>query len=367
VKTIMQTSRNGTVLIVVAGVSALLASLALTFLVRMRGDVEESEQLIRYAQAKLMLAAACNYVQEASRMGWSPYSVNPLKDPVSRRPPRISPDSATSSYHEEAFGWIDVRDGSTGPKNRRGQGTPDVDPANVWFSPAAEHDRRRPGGTRPGWPEVGSIARCPMYGMVRPPYAVQLTAAYNPMSTTSADPNVFCYPLLINPDPQPVVANGWRGAASAAAVSGTNYAQFEAGDHTPLARTTGRSWFRVLRDGPATFVLTCGGGASMGFRDWQEVEDLNQTALFGGDQQTFETAATSEVRLWYRIEWSAAVMETTYHNLEHEIIRNIEHYESWPANSSQSWVFSRRTQTWAKNPVGTIRWIQRLVTAPTYW
>ena len=62
--------RHGTILIIVAAISALMASLALTFLVRMRSDVQESETLMREAQAHIMLTAACQYIQEAARLGY---------------------------------------------------------------------------------------------------------------------------------------------------------------------------------------------------------------------------------------------------------------------------------------------------------
>ncbi len=89
------TTRRGTVLIVVAGLSALLASSALIFLISVRGDVEDMNLLQREAQARIMLTAACNYIQEASRLGWEPAA-------------------STSTEHTEAFGWIDVRDGAWG-------------------------------------------------------------------------------------------------------------------------------------------------------------------------------------------------------------------------------------------------------------
>jgi hypothetical protein len=94
-----------------------------------------------------------------------------------------------------------------------------------------------------------------------------------------------------------------------------------------------------------------------------------QTGLFGGisGQPLFENLKATEIRLFYRIEWTAAAMETSYHNLHHEIATDTEHYETWPPNSAHTWSASRRTQTWAKNPVGTIRWIQRLTQEPTNW
>jgi len=311
-------SRSGTVLIVVAGVSALLASLALAFLARMRSDTEESQYLLQYAQAKIMLAAACNYVQETSRLGWDNYPGSPMIDGY--------------KIHEEAFGWVDVRDGSIGPKGRTGL----------------------PLATMSGneWPAIGSHVCCPMHRLKLPPYATRLDAGFNLMATDNPASPDYCYPLLKNPDPRPA--------------NDTSYKTFADGDRNRVPDTTGRAWFRVYRDGPGTFIVTCGAGGSEGFKSWGEMSSLEQ-AQFNNDQSYFYGLRATEVRLHYRIEWTAAVTEVTYHNLQHEIARATEHYETWPPNASHTWSSSRRTQTWMKNPVGTIRWIQRLVNEPSFW
>jgi len=88
-----------------------------------------------------MLMAACNYVLEASRLGYD--------YPRGQLP--------ADNKHREGFGWIDVRDGSIGPKDAAGQ---------LLF-------------TQPGqWPAPESAVRCPMYVMKQPPFAVQQTIAY---------------------------------------------------------------------------------------------------------------------------------------------------------------------------------------------
>jgi hypothetical protein len=109
-------SRQGTILIIVAGVSALLAALALAFLARMRSDTEESQYLLQHAQAKIMLAAACNYVQETSRLGWDRYPFPTAANPSPPAPSTPTVDGL--NIHEEAFGWVDVRTGETGPLNK---------------------------------------------------------------------------------------------------------------------------------------------------------------------------------------------------------------------------------------------------------
>ena len=334
--------RSGTVLIIVAGISALLAGLALTFLVRMRSDVEESRFVIQYAQAKIMLAAGCNYIQESSRIGW-----DRTKDPS---PPTSIPTVDGLKIHEEAFGWVDVRNGQTGPLNRAFQP----------LAPSVGADK---------WPNIGTFVRCPMFVRKIPPYATKLNTGFNPMLTQDPASADYCYPLLRYPDPQPVINNAWTHA-NPQNVSNTKYADYIKGDPTPIQSSLGKAWFRVFRDGPATFIITCGSGGTNGFKTWDEVVKENQTNYFGGptNRATFDTYRASELRLYYRVEWSAAGIETSYHNLQHEVGTRVEHYESYPPNSSHTWSgSSRRTQTWIKSPVGTIRWIQRLNSEPTFW
>src|SRR5476651_1933059 len=87
-----QHARRGAVLILVAGVAGLMVALSVAFLTRMRSDAEENMLIVREAQARIMLTAACSYIQEASRLGYD------------------------QGNHEEAYGWIDVRNGKLGPK-----------------------------------------------------------------------------------------------------------------------------------------------------------------------------------------------------------------------------------------------------------
>jgi hypothetical protein len=177
----------------------------------------------------------------------------------------------------------------------------------------------------------------------------------------------------------PVVTNGWpqssaTGTVAAAlyddGVGGATLNDFVHGNPIPREQTTGKSWFRVYRDGPATFVLTCGSGGTMGYRDYAEASSPNGPGgtkvaqMFNNDKSYFDSLLSVETRLWYRIEWSSAVMELTYHNLQHGDLWNQEHYMMWPPNASYTWWVGNRTQTWAKNPVGTIRWIERLQMEP---
>ena len=343
-------ARHGTVLIIAAAISALLASLALAFLARMRSDVEESSYVVRYAQAKIMLQAGINYVQESSRLGWDTHYPNSIpRGALTSNVLGSSQDPEIDTYvvHEEAYGWVDVRDGKIGPCNRFG----------VPMFPNLNN------GTT--WPCVGSSVRCPMYVMKIPPYATRLDVGYNLMQTkvSTADPT-YCQPLLRYPDPQPVIANGWS-ASLPDNTSNTNYANFKKGDETPVAQSVNMSWFRVYRDGPATFIITCGSGGTGGFKSWAEMT-TNDKLYFNNDPSYFENLRNSEVRLWYRIEWSASVVDNGYRSVSWTSGLAIkEHYLSVPPNGSIT--PENVTSGWIKNPVGTIRWIQRLIKEPSFW
>jgi hypothetical protein len=398
--------RHGTILILVAGVSALLASMTLVFLLRMRTDSEESIGVLQLAQAKIMLAAACNYVQEASRLGWDAnYPYYGTAPSTSNPPPTVAPiqlsngtgvispldgsvrvpSPATLYGHQETYGWVDVRDGSIGPNYRAPAswtpGTPFSTYAAYNTTPQLSDGH---GWMRPYWPAMGSVAICPMYVMQRPPYATQLTAVYNPIDTnfpTSTSPGdaTFAQAYIQYPDPMPAVSNGWPQQATTGSIANALYddgvngqtrTDFVHGDPTPRQQTYGKAWFRLYRDGPETFIVTCGSGGTMGWKDWSEVQSIGGAyamAQFGNDPTAFASLAQGEIRIWYRIEWSSAVMELTYHNLQHGPAFDQEHYMLWPANASHTWGVGNRTETWAKNPVGTIRWIERLQNAPTYY
>ena len=333
----MPSPRQGTILILVAGICALMAALALVFLTRMRSDMNESNLVLQHAQAKIMLAAACNYVQETSRIGWDRYP-STLVDPITEL-----------NIHEEAFGWIDVRDGSVGPKNKAG----------VLL-----------GSTDDGvWPTIGSHVRCPMHALKRPPFSTRMDVGFNLFETSNPGSPDYCFPLLKNPDPQPLPLdiNKWSRSGGPGSVTSGGYDEFAQGEKTALVESAGKSWFRVFRDGPGTFIITCGAGGTLGYKDWVEVSANDKLNYFGNDPGLFTTLQSSEMRLHYRIEWTAAVTETTYHNLQHEIGQDTEHYETWPPNSGHTWSTNRRTQTWMKNPVGTIRWIQRLLQEPSFY
>jgi hypothetical protein len=344
-------ARAGTILIIVAGISALLASLAVAFMLRVRQGADTTEAVLLEAQARLMLHAACAYVLESSRLGYGP----------SRERALAAADDGDGFVRtgdgrlavREGFGWIDVREADGGAFPDPAQPGPRDQNGRLVYSPGR-------------WPAVGGVVICPMQRWTRPPYAIRPTVAYNPIliDPAHAGETAWGRPLLLNPDPQPAVANGWPGAVGTGGWSG-----FVRGDPAPVANSVGLSWFRIMRRSAATFIVCCGAGGSMGFKDWDEVTAWRTLAgapdgpeLFNHDPTFFAALQSTEVKLFYEIRWSAAVRPLDFRNEEAlwwRWLQNAFAYRIYPMNGTQytGWC---RTNRYNPNPVGTISYIQRL-------
>ncbi|MDA3959992.1 MAG: hypothetical protein PF961_04310 [Planctomycetota bacterium] len=362
-------SRSGFLLIVVAGILALLAVMCLTFVTQSRSDAEEASDLDRRVQARLMLGAGLAYIQESSRLGWdlrdddSATAANEATTPSwSSRYPSLS--DPNNLIHEEAFGWVDVRNGQIGPLTRDYDGDGAYDPR---FSTTLIEDSNADGiADRPAWPAVGSVCRAPLHRLRRPPFAIQPLATPNPIvqDPSAAD---FGLPLLRRPDPQPLLDSTVASTAQA------RWHDHRTGDPEPDMASFNRSWFRIHRDGPATFVVTCGAGMTLGFADWDEVRGAGMEASFGGQRNMFEDALAQEVRLHFRCEWSPAVSGAA--SGQHKSYPRDN--ESWPTHpnsfgnksKSNTDADDRALDPGVKsaNQGGTIQWIQRLETPPAVW
>lgn len=347
-------SRQGTILIIVAGLSALLAGLALAFVAKTRSDGEETSVAVNEVQARIMLVAALNYIQEGSRIGWDRYPRLPGDpQPVPALPTETNDQfpggggGQSVNVHEETFGWIDVRDGSIGPKPLVTQ------TFDQFFGMGTQRDWT--GSQRRYWPAIDGIARCPMYVHKKPRYATALTVCYNPINTNASNQvdNDYLMPYLRNPDPRPFASQTWT--------------EFATGNSTPLVHTTSKAWFRVLREGPSTFLITCGAGGTQGFHNYDEAVNQGMAGQFGNDRGLFENLATQEIRFWYRTEWSASAAEGTYHWQNHHTQGNEDSYFQWAVNASSTRSFGNRSPSSDKNMGGTFRWIMRLRTEPTNW
>ena len=84
----MSQPRQGSILLVVAGLAVLLLALAVALFVNLRTNVESATIVQQDAQARIMLHAALHYLQESSRLGWA------------------------TTPGEEAAGWTDQRGGA---------------------------------------------------------------------------------------------------------------------------------------------------------------------------------------------------------------------------------------------------------------
>ncbi len=296
--------RAGAVLVVIAGVAAVLAALAVAFLAKMRSDGEESGALVGEAQARIMLSAGLMYVAETARLGWQP---------------------PTTSAPVEAFGWVDVRTGLPGPRDQLGRRLFTGDDLT---------------GVGTVYPAVGTSVRCPLHVLTRPPCAVSPQLVANPMP---GDPTLAWSELVsfTQPNPQPI---------------GADFASFLAGDARIRTNSQGMSWFRVHRRTPAEFVITCGAGASLGYRDWNEAQGDGAFA----DRQTFDEIRRSETILWYAAEWNPAVYSSVGYltHFESESIR--------PAESNQPFIRGTSFMN-PRNFVGSFLWIERLGEMPPAW
>ncbi len=156
--------QNGSTLLIVVGLSAILLVMAMAFLTSLRQESVVSARIIRDQQARMMLTGALQYLMETSRIGWG--------DGV------------------ETFGWTDLRDGSPGPRGRRvptSAGSAQYAlPSPVWEAPSprnATYDdldadpanayTARPSYSSTIWPCPGTAMRGDCYAMIRPPGAIR--------------------------------------------------------------------------------------------------------------------------------------------------------------------------------------------------
>ncbi|GDY13360.1 hypothetical protein LBMAG53_22380 [Planctomycetota bacterium] len=438
-------ARHASALLLVTGLISILAVIAAVFLLRTREDADAAQPLLREAQARLMLSAACLYVLETSRLGWG----------------------------EPGHGWIDNRNGSIGPRpprNDLGQipqptwwkigsypkdDSEDV-PASIppkvpWndygytqTDPAGGDDTKR----IDSWPHPGGVCRSEMARWVIPPYATTAHYTMNPVQVTSdfmpdsaanlsmgvSPPGYHQYgaaqnaihdirdaalqraPFFLQPQP---VADSHGDQTSP--VSGSDFVSGRritngAPITSPLSpapvfapASMNRGWFRVYRELPsehdgvptmvgtlsepyfdtiaisephptvagkylrssdAVFVITCGAGATAGFRTWNEVVHCGATQRFGSDRLLFNRLRGQERILWYRVCWTSSQGGgySMFQDIAFAIGKNSA---SDPGNLGQ---FPADTVSWDKtrggvnkHAFGVFTWIQRLPSEPPRW
>jgi type II secretory pathway pseudopilin PulG len=390
----MNRQRHASILIIVAGLAAILLVLVVGLISRAREEARASAVVMQEAQARLMLHAACQYVLEASRLGYDAV-------PLPGGHPQSDPPVADAIVAREAFGWTDIRgpladpvSGSVdavGPKDQFGYRLYDPTPI----------DPTDPSDYLSRWPAPGAVARCPLYRKRLPPFAVSGSQITNPVVFERGGLPYTRWAEFTRPWPQQVRPN-W-----------SDYAR---GDSSAVPESLGLSWFRVYReveqdhnglDDPAyaydddpevdtvdfsghhgIFVLTCGAGPTEGFRDWAEVVAAGAQAQFGSPAD-FLALQETEVRLWYRVEYSAAVGTDEKLYVSHDAggigvsgngtdIPVTRWNDDWRKRFDKEdslnpliWGiegtdYLRHTRR-SFNPLGTILWIQRLDQEPARW
>jgi hypothetical protein len=322
----------------VVGISTILLGMSMAFIARMRSDGEESRRFLREAQARAMLTAALQYIEETSRLGW---------------------DDPGTAAHEEAMGWIDVRDGSAGPKDLFHHQLGGI---------AAD-------GSGSAFPAIGTAARCPMQAMNRPPCAVETRSEYNPLPAVGT-PFIDWQKAISykNLDPMPVEADPTASTAQ-------RYAAWIAGDTTPRRGSEPKAWFRIRRASPqdcnehrdllgqlspigwnpAVFIVTCGAGATRGFADWAEVQASGETALFCDDPAFFDDLRADESILHFACEWHPAVTGESWHHH----VGNADFV--LPPTNAPSRDGGDDNRCAPKSFGGNFLWIERLAYVPARW
>ncbi len=380
--------RRGTTLVIVLGIAAMLLVLAIASFARMRSDGEEANLVLRDAQARVMLTAACQYLQETSRIGWQ--------------------DPDRDDRDVECFGWTDVRDGSIGPRGPRGDDGklpvppwwtasryPEDDDGDANDAYEYDEDDLPPRGVR-RWPCPGSTMRGECFVPVRTPYAVRPMHAGNPVFAPEGSGSEDWGAALSFAnthgvgmyDPQPV-SDDWdafRAGNREARPATTNLAWFRCYRELPSDHDAdGKPWFdHVPLTGHGAFIVACGAGGTLGYRFWDASDDgyrrdlEAETAAESGrfaDRTMFEQLRAGERVLWYRIEWTGftggGLNVNDHYRYKDQITGTFTHNGSAnnPGHGGNSDWASQLLPVANSVPsyFGAIKWIQRLEKDPIAW
>jgi hypothetical protein len=407
-------SKRGAVLIIVVGLVAMLLVLASVFLARMRSDAQEIRPVLQEAQCRLALTAACQYLQESSRIGWGARN-------------------ADGSF-QETFGWTDVRGfpdnaGSATTALDKNGGATTWNPAgDQWIGPAgpriasgsAAGTIAKPAwwdvGTYPTlpplttrhWPYPGTATRCDLSPWRQPPCAVSPAAAGNPVFLADA-----------NWDRKQALITAWTNGAGACDVQpqAATFTEWLTGsrittagmsrpDLLPEAAFLG--WFRVYREDAAdhnndqkdcagtaswhdtvplsgwgVFVVAVGAGATRGYRFWDASDasyspelgaDLAKDSGFWTDKADFLDARDRERIEFFRIAWTARQggnfdASTVYGRTNAagvtspQVVQELTRTPPWRGGPNNEPIYDGATRSLG----GTIEWVQRLDREPSRW
>ncbi len=387
---LMSPSRQGSILVLVVGLAALLLSMAVAVLSSQQAMDASTPLALKEAQNRMTLSGALFFIQEHSRIGWG------------------------SSPGEYSFGWTDIRDGSAGPRG----------PANASGVIANQY-------TAGTFPALGTVFRGDLHTWALPPFAVSQNTMPNPYQLDPADTEMSVWnPITSHPltkvvdgsagkknTRMPMVIDIWSrsydyiknndraGARFHQPVADT-WSDFKAGDLTHDRSSMGRAWFRIYREdtadhdgngdpwydtvaygGHGTFIVTVGAGATRGYRFWDnttdfvngrtalpsdvagyssslEPETASSSGLFSSEA-VFKRLRQNERIAWYRVHWVANTstgydamllratgrgrdMQNNYHGLITRLDTNTDNHILYHQG-------------------GSIRMIQRLEKEPPKW
>ncbi len=375
-------TRHGALLIIVTGISALILSLAVAFLTVMRSDGQQTLSVVQDVQARAMLVAAQCYIEETARLGWG---------------------------EEETLGWNDIRSHAVGPipiTQDPWEGPVEQPTHAVWVAGQ--------------WPAPGTVLRAPMWVWERPPFAIRAGSrnriVVQPAGQAGASgleddpvnanavvlvnhqgmsgsyslmPDIWRLGKLDDPDPAPVLDPtvdpvGWRSGDAQARVGTNHLAWFRIyrerpqdhdGDGDPYydvvncngGRAPNRNGVEVDQAPNASiFLITCGAGASLGFRNWAEVLSAGAGAAFHNDPEIFAMVRSEESLLWFRTEWSPFIGDYSGKGLRQG---QAPPGKSHPINSDaeRNDGFASASTYITQSHFGSIRWTQRLDREPPTW
>ena len=255
---------------------------------------------------------------------------------------------------EEAFGWTDVRADTLAPisdmKDISTTAGLDAKDTARAVGPRDQYGKLLYTDTRwfphPG----GTAARCPMYAMQRPPFAVTNRLVHNPINADGPrGGDASTYELLIDGDEWLDENLDYEMYNLPVEPAVDNWDEFAAGNLSPMMETVGMAWFRIYREPEemhngirndvtssrnngiadwfdveampghhGIFIVTCGSGGTLGYRDWDEVLMCTTADNRPFDEATFKSLREAERILWYRIEWSPGVLAGSYSNIGQE-------------------------------------------------
>lgn len=378
---------RGSILILVAGMAALLLSMTVAVLVAARSLAGPSIIVLAEAQNRITLGSALLYIQETSRMGWG------------------------SGPGDMSYGWTDVRDGSAGPCGQTdANGVP------------------QPQYTGSAYPAEGGVFRGDLYAWQLPPCAISTNPSPNPLRLADADLTQAAWSAEVSkPAPADFTAFDariqtgfdpyWLRASQRTQTDGVGpyvgqpvkdtWAAFISRSNlAPRPESIGLTWFRIYREkdsdrngdgtpwydtvpfaGHGTFVVTVGAGGTRGYRFWNGATDyLNGrtglpasstaqsaaiepvTAEASGqfvDERTFRVARANERIAWYRVQWTAnssAGVDSLVNTFLGRGGGGVNYLNAMIARQGQM-----RDLNITPHYGGAIRWIQRLEQEPPTW